>query len=412
VAVLDLLDVVGIPAGGWTELGESARTVIAAAEVLIGGRRHLDLVPAGQGVERLTWPSPLRPALSGLLEQTANRRTVVLASGDPLVSGIGSSLIELLGADAVRIHPAVSSVALARARLGWPSEEIRTVSVVGRDLDLVRRHVAPAQKLIVLSSGAETPVALAELLTDAGYGQSVLTVLGDLGTDRESRLEAIAVDPTELADAPALNIVAVDCRPDPSTVVLGGVPGLPDDAYDHDGQLTKRDLRAAALSRLAPAPGELLWDLGAGAGSVAIEWSRTDPRCRAVAIEQHPDRAARIAANAARLGVPGLEVIIAEGSGALDGLPQPDAIFVGGGATPELLDRGWRRLPAGGRMVVHAVTVETEQILVQAWQAYGGELIRISVERLEPLGTLHGWKPARPVVQWAAVRPADGGLAL
>ena len=316
------LDVVGVPAGGWSELGEAARRLIGSAEVLIGGRRHLDLVPAEAGpTERLAWPSPLRPALPGLLESCVERRTVVLASGDPLVSGIGSTLIELLGADAVRIHPAVSSVALAGARMGWASETVRVVSVVGRDLDLVRRHLTTGQRLIVLSSDAETPGELATLLVEAGYGPSALTVLGDLGTTDESRSDTIAADGP--VDAPALNLVAVECRAEPGTRPLGSSPGLPDDAYDHDGQLTKRDLRGSALSRLAPVPGELLWDLGAGAGSVAIEWARTDPRCRAIAIDRTPDRAARITANAARLGVPGIQVITADVTEALDWLPQP-----------------------------------------------------------------------------------------
>jgi precorrin-6B C5,15-methyltransferase / cobalt-precorrin-6B C5,C15-methyltransferase len=403
------LDVVGVPAGGWPELGDAARALIAAAEVLIGGRRQLDLVPADAGpTERLTWPSPLRPALPAFLETCRGRRTVVLASGDPLVSGIGSTLIELLGPEAVRIHPAVSSVALARARMGWPSETVRVVTVVGRDLDLVRRHLGPGQRLIVLSSDTETPATLATLLVDAGYGPSVLTVLGDLGTTSESRTEATAVD--GLGAAPPLNLVAVDCRVAMGVRPLGSGPGLPDDAYDHDGQLTKRDLRASALSRLAPVPGELLWDLGAGAGSIAIEWTRTDPRCRAIAIDRTRDRAARIAANAARLGVPGIQVITAEVTEALDWLPQPDAVFIGGGADLDLVRRCWHLLPTGGRLVAHAVTVETEQILLEAWRGFGGELVRIGVEKLESLGGFHGWKPARAVVQWSAVRASDAGL--
>lgn len=402
-----MLDVVGIPAGGWPELGASARRLIAGAEVLVGGRRHLELVPnEARAGEQVPWPSPLVPALPGLLQRYAGRRVVVLASGDPLVSGIGTTLIDLLGTERVRIHPAVSSVALARARLGWPSETVAVVSVVGRDLDLVRRRLGPGQRLIVLSAGARTPSELAALLVDAGYGASRLTVLGDLGTAAESRRKVVVVD-AELTDAPALNIVAVECIADPGARVLGFGPGLPDDAYLHDGQLTKRDLRASALSRLAPIPGQLLWDLGAGAGSIAIEWARTDPRCRAISVDRDAERTSRIAANASRLGVSGIQVVTGELAETVDGLPQPDAIFVGGGATQELLGRCWDRLSVRGRLVAHAVTVQTEQILVQAWQTYGGELVRIGVERLEPLGTLHSWKPARPVVQWAVTRGSE-----
>ncbi len=404
------LDVVGVPAGGWSELGEAARSLIGAAEVLVGGRRHLELVPVDAGPsERWSWPSPLRPGLPGLLERCADRRTVVLASGDPLVSGIGTTLIELLGPESVRVHPAVSSVALARARMGWDSETVRVVTVVGRDLDLVRRQVAPGQRLVVLSSDATTPAALALLLTDAGYGPSTLTVLGDLGTPQESRRETTAAAADGLGDVPALNLVAVACVA-ASTATLGFGPGLPDRAYENDGQLTKRDLRASALSRLAPVPGELLWDLGAGAGSIAIEWARTDPRCRAIAVDRTPDRAARIAANAARLGVPGIQVITADVVESLDWLPQPDAVFVGGGADLDLIRRCWHLLPAGGRLVAHAVTTETEQVLLEAWRGFGGELVRIAVEKLEPLGGFTGWKPARAVVQWSAVRDATKGL--
>ena len=400
------LDVVGIPAGGWSELGESARRLIVDAEVLIGGRRHLELVAdAASEAERLTWPSPLRPALPALLKRVGDRRAVVLASGDPLVSGIGSTLIELLGPDAVRIHPAVSSVALAGARMGWSSESVCVVRLVGRDLALVRRQLSPGRRLIVLSAGSQTPAALAELVTDAGYGPSAFTVLGDLGTDDETSQTMVAAEAARMLDeVPALNIVALECRLADGTLALGMSPGLPDDAFDHDGQLTKRDLRASALSRLAPTPGALLWDLGAGAGSIAIEWARTDPSCRAIAVERSDERAARITANAAKLGVPRVQVVTADAGEYLTELPEPNAIFVGGGATIELLDNCCERLPMGGRLVAHAVTIETEQILIQAWQTHGGELVRIGVERLEPLGTLHGWKPARPVVQWSVVR--------
>lgn len=406
----DPVEVVGIPAGGWFELGDSPRRLIAAVEVVVGGRRQLDLLPDDLvAAERIPWPSPLKPALPGLLARLRGRRVVVLASGDPLVSGIGTTLIELLGPEAVRVHPAVSSVALARARMGWSSESVTVVSLVGRDLDLVRRHLAPGQRLLVLSSGAETPAAVAAALTEQGYGPSRLTVLGDLGTDIESRTDARASDGT--GSAPALNVIAIQCAKAAATMHLGVTSGLPDDAYRHDGQLTKRDLRAAALARLAPVPGELLWDLGAGAGSIAVEWARADPRCRAIAVDRTPERAARITANAARLGVPGIQVITADVTDSLDHLPQPQAIFIGGGADLDLVRRCWHLLPAGGRLVAHAVTLETEQVLIQAWQGFGGELVRIGVERMEPLGALHGWQPARPIVQWSGVRTADEGLS-
>ena len=228
-------------------------------------------------------------------------------------------------------------------------------------------------------------------------------MLGDLGASGESRRQTTAVVAEGLDDVPALNLVAVECVP-AGTPHPGFGPGLPDDAYENDGQLTKRDLRASALSRLAPVPGELLWDLGAGAGSIAIEWARTDPRCRAIAVDRTPDRAARITANAARLGVPGIQVITADVVESLDWLPQPERRLRRRrgrpGPDPPLLAPAAR----GGRLVAHAVTIETEHVLLEAWRGFGGELVRIAVERLEPLGGFAGWKPARAVVQSSATR--------
>jgi precorrin-6B C5,15-methyltransferase / cobalt-precorrin-6B C5,C15-methyltransferase len=397
------VSVVGVGADGWDGLPPPARETVLAAEVLIGGSRHLDLVPPSAAT-REPWPSPLLPALPELVARHDGRRVVVLASGDPLLSGIATNLVALLGADHVDVLPAPSSVSLARARMGWSAESVDVVTLVGRDPALLRRYLSPGRRLVVLSSDRSTPAAVADLLVREGYGASGLTVLGDLGAASESRVsgEAATWSP---AEAPALNVVCVEVAADPGTRVLAAVPGLPDDAFEHDGQLTKRDLRALALARLAPTPGELLWDVGAGAGSVGIEWMRTDPRCAAVAVEASPERAERIVRNASRLGVPGLVVQPGAAQAALDGLAAPDAVFVGGGASePGVLDGCWDALRPGGRLVVHAVTLETEDV-VRTWQRrLGGELVRVSVEHAEPLGSFTGWKPARPVVQWAVTR--------
>jgi precorrin-6Y C5,15-methyltransferase (decarboxylating) len=389
--------VVGIGADGWPGMPDAARSVVGAAQVLIGSPRQLDLVPPVQGQERHAWPSPL--SLDGL-DQHADRRVVVLASGDPLLSGIGASLVARFGPDRVDVVPAVSSVALARARMLWSAEESEVLTLVGRPLERLVRMLAPGRRLLVLSSDETTPGRVAELLTDLGYGASRLTVLGDLGSHDESRLEGQAKAWSH--PAPRLHVLAVECDGPP----LGGwSSGLPDDAYEHDGQLTKRDQRASALARLAPQPGELLWDVGAGAGSIGIEWLRAHPACRAVAVEADPERAARIEANARRLGVPDLEVVTGRAPEALAELPDPDACFVGGGGSGEVLDLCRERLPAGGRLVVHGVTLETERLLVDAHATYGGELVRLSVERAEPLGGYRGWTPARAVVQWSWEKP-------
>ncbi len=392
-----LITVIGIGADGWTSVPEASRRRLLTADVILGGARHLAMLPDTLDVVREPWPSPLRDKLPALLQRHAGSDVVALASGDPLVSGIGSTLIALLGEGAVRIEPALSSVALARARMGWSSESSVVVTVVGRDLHAVLRELAPGWRVLVLSSDAGTPAELAALLVDHGYGGSGLTVLGDLGSSEESRVEATAA--TWTGPAPALNVIALDLR---GPVVGAWAAGLPDDAFEHDGQLTKRDLRASALARLAPQPGQLLWDVGAGAGSVGIEWMRAHPRCWTIAVESDAERGARIGRNAARLGVPALRVVHGRAPSALGDLAAPDAIFVGGGATASgLLDTCRDRLRPGGRLVVHGVTLETESLLAGAYGEHGGELTRLAVEHAAPIGTFSGWAPARAVTQWA-----------
>lgn len=396
--------VVGIGADGWDGLAPRARRAVEAADVLRGSARQLALVPDGVPAERLPWPSPLAPALAGLRAAHPGRRIVVLASGDPMLSGVGTSLVRLFGAAAVEVHAHPSSVALACARLGWAVERTQLVSVVGRPVELVVPHATPGRRLLVLGSDGGTPAEVARLLTDHGYGASRLVALAQLGGPAERRFTGTAAQWPH-ADTDPLVVTAVEVAADPGTVPLPAVPGLPDDAYAHDGQLTKRDVRAVTLARLAPLPGQLLWDVGAGAGSIGIEWMRVHPSCRAAAVESDPARARRIAENAARLGVPGLQVVAGRAPAALSGLPDPDAVFVGGGLTSEgLLEAGWAALRPGGRLVANAVTVEGEAVLA-AWRARtGGGLIRLSVAHAAPVGGFTGWKPAMPVTVWSGTR--------
>ncbi|HEX3931094.1 MAG TPA: precorrin-6y C5,15-methyltransferase (decarboxylating) subunit CbiE [Nocardioides sp.] len=397
------ITVVGIGADGWESLPSRLRDVVTQAAVLLGGRRHLDLVPAVAGQRREPWPAPLGAGLPALLADLGDGPVVALASGDPLVSGIGTTLVDLLGADAVAVEPAVSSVALARAAMGWPAESHAVVSVVGRDVALVRRELAPGRRVLVLSSDQRSPSDISRLLVEAGYGASAVTVLGDLGGTSSSRRDFARADGLAPAEGfSRLTVVAVECAgPDRG----GWVAGLPDDVFESDGQLTKRDLRASALARLSPRPGEHLWDVGAGAGSVGIEWMRAHPTCTATAVEADAERAARITRNAAALGVPGLQVVVGRAPDVLAGLPSPRAVFVGGGATaPGVLDACLDRLGAGGRLVVHAVTLETEQLLGGLHGQHGGELVRIAVETAAPVGSFTGWTPARTVTQWTLLR--------
>ena len=391
---------VGIGADGWCGLGAAARAEVLAADVVLGGRRHLQSLPDAPGQRREIWPSPLRVSLPDLLTSCGTASVIALASGDPLLSGIATTLIDLLGGDRVTIRPAVSSVALARAAMGWPAESHAVVSVVGRQEALLLREVAPGRRILVLSSDERTPRQVAALLVEAGYGDSALTVLGDLGSDHGSRQNAPARLLAEQGDDfPRLNIIAVSCT---GPRIGGWTAGLPDDLFEHDGQLTKRDLRASALARLAPAPGEHLWDVGAGAGSVGIEWLRAHPACTATAVEADPERAARISRNARRLGVPALRVVHGRAPQALDGLRAPDAVFIGGGATrPGVLDICLAALRSGGRLVVHGVTLQTEHLLADAYGHHGGELTRIAVETAAPVGSFTGWTPARTITQWA-----------
>ncbi len=391
--------VVGVGADGWSGLSDRLRALVIEAEVVVGGERHLAMLPAGVTAERLAWPSPLREAVPGLVESWVGRRVVVLASGDPYVAGVATTLQDFVPADRLVVHPAVSSEALARARMGWAAG---TVTVL-RDHAELPRHLAAGQRLLVLSRDEHVPGEVVTLLRDAGLGASRLSALAHLGASDESVIVGTAASWNH--QVPSLHVLAVEVVADPPASVLGWSAGLPDDAFEHDGQLTKRDLRASALARLAPTPGALLWDVGAGAGSVGIEWMRAHSSCRTVAVESHPGRAANVVRNAARLGVPALRVVEGRAPDALADLPDPDAVFVGGGATREgVLDTVWDRLGPGGRLVVHAVTLETERVVVDWASRVGGELTRVSVETARPIGTFTGWEPARAVVQWAVTK--------
>ncbi|WP_030856592.1 bifunctional cobalt-precorrin-7 (C(5))-methyltransferase/cobalt-precorrin-6B (C(15))-methyltransferase [Streptomyces sp. NRRL S-37] len=397
-----VVTVVGIGADGWRGLAEPSRAELRRAEVLVGGPRQLDLLPAECAGERVAWPSPLRPAVPRLLAAHAGRRIAVLASGDPMFYGIGRALAE--EADAVRVLPHPSSVSHAAARLGWPLEDAEVVTLVGRPTARLAAALHDGRRLLVLSADATTPGQVAEFLRDRGFGPSRMRVLEQLGGDRERTTAETTADDWARTQQPGdpLNIVAVECRRAPDALRLGAVPGLPDEAYEHDGQLTKRHIRAATLGALAPAPGELLWDIGGGSGSIAIEWMRTHPSCRAVTVERDPVRAERILRNAERLGAPGLKVVTGAAPAALTGLPTPDAVFVGGGLTaPGLLDACWAALPRGGRLVANTVTLESEALLADAHRRHGGELVRLAVAHAVPVGGFTGWRQAMPVTQWA-----------
>lgn len=402
------ITVVGIGEDGWDGLPETSRQAIRAASILIGSSRQLDLVP-DVGVPRRTLPSPLLSQLDDLVNE--NPGLCLLASGDPMLHGIGATLSRCFGADRLRVFPHVSSVALACARLGWDSKLVEVISLVSGPPELLLPALQPGARLVVLCRDGSTPAQVAALLTERGWGPSRLRVLERLGGAAERVSAACPADCLAADGWANLCILALEAVAGPGATILPRLPGLPSDAYETDGQITRRELRVLALAALAPAPGQLLWDIGAGSGSIGIEWMRTHPTCRTIAIEPRPGRAERVGRNALSLGVPGLQVVTGTAPAALADLPAPDAIFIGGGVTTEGMVRAcWDRLPTGGRLVAHAVTTESEAVLLAAGQEFGGDLTRIAASSLAPLGGFTTWRPQLPVVQWQ-VRRQDSPVA-
>jgi precorrin-6Y C5,15-methyltransferase (decarboxylating) len=396
------LTVVGIGEDGYKGLGKNARHALLRADQVFGGPRQLELLPPCIQAERRAWPSPF--SLNPVLEQRG-AEVCVLASGDPMLFGVGASLARVVAIDEMLILPAPSSCSLAAARLGWPLQEVVTLSVVARPLAALNAQFHNGVRLLVLSNDGSSPAAIAGLLRERGFGPSRMVVLEHLGGPAERRVEGLA---SEWGNPPvaALNVVAIDCRADASALRLSPVVGLPDTAFEHDGQLTKRDVRAITLARLAPIPGELLWDVGAGCGSIGIEWMRAHPACRAFAIEADEGRQQLIEFNRDALGVPGLQLVRGSAPQALAGLERPDAIFIGGGVTrPGVLDACWQQLRAGGRLIANAVTLQSEATLMAWRDLHGGELTRIHIAHAKPLGEFDTWRQALPITLLEVVKP-------
>ncbi|RZM04593.1 MAG: precorrin-6y C5,15-methyltransferase (decarboxylating) subunit CbiE [Variovorax sp.] len=392
------LTIVGLGEDGPEGLTPAARAALDAAEVVMGSARHLSLLP-GLRAERIEWPVPFADGLPILLARRG-RRVAMLASGDPFWFGAGSSVTRHLDIGEWRALPAASTFALAAARLGWPLERLTCLGLHAAPLSRLRPHLAAGTRLVVLLRDGDAVAALARYLVEHGAGASTMSVLEALGGPRERRRDVVA-SAFDLADVRHPVAVALQ------VAGTGGLPcgtGLPDDAFAHDGQLTKRKVRALALCALAPRPGERLWDIGAGSGSIGIEWLLRHPDCEAVAVEADPERAARLRGNADRLGVDRLVLVEGRAPEVLAGLPAPDAVFVGGGLGEALLDHLWRILPPGCRVVAHAVTLESEALLADWHARAGGSLSRIELAEAVPLGTRRAWRSAYPIVQWSVVR--------
>lgn len=391
--------VVGIGADGWDGLSGHAQAELRSAERIHGSARQLALLPDGVAAETIPWESPMSEHLDRVLADESMDTVHLLASGDPMFHGLAASVVRAIGADRVTVFGSSSSVSLAAARLGWDLARTEVRSLVTGDAESLIPALTDGARILVLSRNAESPDQVAGLLRRKGFGWSTLTVLGDLGGVDESVVRGLARS-WNVPEVPALNILAIECVGPART----RAPGLPDADYVNDGQLTKQPIRAITVCALAPAEGQLLWDVGAGSGSVAIEWLLQTRSGRAIAFESHPERADRIRVNAREHGVAERLTVAGAAPAALYGAPDPDTIFLGGGLDAELLDTCWEALSAGGRLVANAVTLETERLLVAAREERGGELVRLSLERAGALGSMTAWRPALPVVQWTVDR--------
>lgn len=402
-SVAPWLAVVGIGEDGRAGLSPAASAALDGAGLVIGGRRHLEL--AGPlSAETLAWPSPLSDAYPAILARRG-QPTCVLATGDPFHYGVGAELARLVPAGEIVAYPQPSAFSLAAARLGWPLAEVACLTLHGRALERVIPHLQPGARLLVLSWDGSTPKKLAALMSERGFARSRLTVLEAMGGPRERRRTGLAATFSQDEIDP-LNTIAVEVVAEPDAQVIPLSPGLDDAWFESDGQLTKAEIRAVTLSALRPRAGQLLWDVGAGSGSIGIEWCLRHPANRAVAIEAREERAGRIRRNARALGVPDLQVVVGRAPDSLAGLPAPDTAFIGGGVSdPALVAAVLAALPHGGRLVANAVTLESEALLLRLHAEHGGTLRRLSIARAEPVGHLTGWRTAMPVTQWALAKP-------
>lgn len=398
------LSVVGIGEDGLAGLGDQAKATIAEAELVFGGARHLELAGPIISGEQQQWLSPFAESVASVIA-AKGRKVCVLASGDPFHFGVGATLARHIDPSQMAVYPHPSAFSLAAGRLGWALQEVASLSLHGRSLDLIRPHLHPAARILALTSDEHGPKAIADLLTEAGFGISIITVLEALGGPKERVRSQVAMG-FSLWDIDPLNICAVTVVALPGARVLPLTPGLDDGLFEHDGQITKREVRALTLAALAPRKGELLWDIGAGSGSVAIEWMLADPSLRAIAIEGNAERAERIGRNALAFGVPDLQRVVGTAPEALAGLEDPHAVFIGGGGSePGVIDAAIAALRPGGRLVINAVTLELEALLLERYATLGGSLTRIEVARANAVGTMTGWRPAMPITQWVWSKP-------
>ena len=397
--------IVGLTEQGVAALPSDIHDALTRADLVIGPDRAVDDAANLDGFSGtvMPWPKPFLDILP-LLERHRGKAVMILATGDPLWFGAASTLVRHFGADALMITPAPSGFQWAASRMGWPVHQVSCLTVHGRPHETVLKHLGPGHRLFVLAHDASSPAILAGLLTGAGYGDAVITALGHIGGADETRDSLSARDWMDTSPSvPDFHVIAIQC-PDAVAQYYPAIPGLSDDAFQSDGKLTKAEIRAATLARLKPSSGGMLWDLGCGSGAIGIEWMRAAPHTRAIGFDHRQDRLDVAMGNAQRLGTPEWQPAAidytTDPSSCLESYPDPDAVFIGGGLTAELVQAVLARLKPGGRLVANTVTLESETLLSQLWAEHGGHLTRITVARAEPVGPYHGWRPLMPVTQW------------
>ncbi len=406
------ITVIGIGEDGLSGLSPTALNMIDNAEVIVGGERHLQMLRAGGQMlppgeqARMDWSAGFSKTLD-IIEQKRGKQIVVLASGDPMYFGVGATMARRFGGNALNIIPAVGAVSLAASAMGWSLPDVAVTTIHGRPVQNIIYHLAPKAKIIALSNGAESPAEVARILSEHGFGQSKITVLENLGGKNENRIDGTA-DKWGAGECSPLNTLAIECIAAPGVQGLSHLAGLADDAYEHDGQISKREVRAITLAKLAPAADEMLWDIGSGSGSIAIEWMRAGKNLRATAFEKNDVRAKNINTNAFNLGITRLKVVegsapevLAKASGA------PDAIFIGGGLSTNsnIINVAWDALKPGGRLVANAVTIKSEAVLFNFADEVAGELSRINIERQEKIGGQVSFRSLKAVTQLVAYKP-------
>ena len=394
------LHIVGIGEDGMSGLTSAAQAIVRSAEILIGGERHHQLA-SDVKAKRVSWPHPF-DALIEVLQSFKGKRVVVLATGDPLWFSVGARIGRAIPASEITYHPQVSAFQLAAVRMGWSIADLETLTVHGRPVETMIAFIQPEARLLVLTTGAETPAQIATFLSDRGFGQSRMTVLAAMGGENEARFDGVADEWDH--KVPEFNTLAVECIADQDAALIPRVPGLADDLFSHDGTMTKREVRAATLAKLMPMRGALLWDIGTGCGSVAIEWMRSAAYARAIGIEPRADRRTMAATNAEALGTPRLELFDGTAPEALSGLEAPDAIFIGGGLSEDTVAACLSALRPLGRLVCNAVTLESEEVLIRLHRIHRGDLVKLQINRAEPVGPRTGWRPLMPVTQWSLVK--------